>query len=88
MTYEAFQAECQRRARECIRDELLRMEKARNAWSRYNVAMRDLGLHALSQIEIEDRWRELQRMARDVPQQYGNTPMMRAAYAMRKCTCA
>lgn len=80
MTYQQFIRQCQARQRGHIRAEQQRMKKARKAWERYCVAMSALNLHPLDRRELDDRDRQLEQMARDVPETHGDSATMRWAY--------
>lgn len=80
MIYEDFIKGVQGEQRAYIAEELDRMQRAYALWLEYQEAMAELGLHALSSIEINDRQRELQQMLTAVEETHGDSPTMRFAF--------
>lgn len=66
--------------REFIVAERARFTEARKLYGAYVAAMQKLGLHALNHFEINDRFRELDAMEKNVDQAYGDNEANRAIY--------
>lgn len=88
MTYEAFLAESKRRQEEFITRELRKISRADAAFFQYKCKMADLGLHALTSLEIADRRRQLQDMHKRVDETHGDSPSMRSLYEVRETSNA
>lgn len=83
MAFSDFIREAQRQQRNYIRAERRRMAKAAKHWARYREAMRVLGSHPLTGEEITDRKRQLDRMAETIQETHGDSPGMRAIFAIQ-----
>lgn len=82
MTLDDFIAQCQARQAAYIASERDRYAKARMLCAGYAREMSAIGLHPLTRMEIADRFSELDRMERDIPETYGDTPAMRGAWEL------
>jgi len=79
-TFEQFQDLCKNEQRRYIEGERSRMVQAMRAWQTYKAAMRELGLHPLSGIEIENRVSELGHMERRIDTDFADGPAMRFSF--------
>lgn len=79
--FESFQRSCQKQQRDYIERDRSRYEAAMILRLEYERTMQGLGLRPLDRLEIADRLKQLDRMEAAIPQDYGDTPAMRATYA-------
>ncbi|WP_269581926.1 hypothetical protein [Roseibium sp. Sym1] len=80
-TFQEFQKICRRKQREYIASEKTRMAAAQELYWQYRQAMNELGLHDLRLDEITDRIHELDRMEKQVDDQFGDNPTMRWSFS-------
>lgn len=79
--YPAYIRAVQAKQRAYVRQEMARMEAARELWRTFAAGMAALNLHPLNAMEIEDRARELRRMLDRVEETHGDSFVMRWAFA-------
>lgn len=83
MSFEQFRKATASAAERHNSEQQRRMARARKEWNRYETRMRALGLHPLSRMEIDDWQHQLVSAGREIPETFGDTPGMRAAYALQ-----
>lgn len=84
MTYEQFIIQSKAGQRQYIADERERYEQLMKLWRAYETAAsRELNLHALDCSKIEARFDQLRGMEARVDETHGDSPGMRAIYAMQ-----
>lgn len=88
MTFEEYQAECCKRQSDYISKEQHRMAAARKLWRKYQAAMYELGLHALTADELIARDSELTKMKAALPEKFSDSLQMRALYDLQVSSAA
>lgn len=83
MIFGDFMRQSQRLQYQYIREERVRYNNLLVALERYEKAAAALKLYPLTRSEIQDRHKQLRAMDKQIEITHGDTPGMRAAYAMQ-----
>lgn len=80
-SFREFALGCAAEQRGVIRQELERLKKAAALWDRYVHDFAQLGLHPMTGADITERRAEIDMMAAEIKERFGDNETMRASYS-------